>query len=66
LFGRFSHADAVFAPIASRFVTYAPELPSDVRDYVATLHELPAMATWIAAARAEHDFVVIDEPYRRG
>lgn len=64
LFGRFSVADAFFAPVTRRFVTYGTDLPEVARRYVETMGELPAMREWLAEARAEHDFVVEDEPYR--
>lgn len=64
LFGRFSIADAFFAPVTRRFVTYGTDLPEVARKYVGTIGELPAMQEWLAEARAERDFVVEDEPYR--
>jgi glutathione S-transferase len=64
LFGRFSVADAFYAPVTSRFMTYGTELPELARTYVETVGELPAMREWVAEARAENDFVVDDEPYR--
>ena len=53
LFGGFTIADAMFAPVASRFRTYAVALDPVSRDYVEALHALPAMRTWRAAAEAE-------------
>jgi glutathione S-transferase len=58
LFGRFSVADAMYAPVASRFRTYLPDLTAHgddgtARAYVETLFALPAMAAWEAGARAE-------------
>jgi glutathione S-transferase len=64
LFGRFSVADAFFAPVTIRFTAYGIELPAVARDYVATIQALPAMQEWISAARAETSFVESDEPYR--
>jgi glutathione S-transferase len=64
LFGRFSVADAFFAPVTIRFTAYGIELPAVARDYVATIQELPAMQEYVAAARAETSFVDSDEPYR--
>lgn len=64
LFGRFSVADAFFAPVTVRFTTYNVELPAVARDYVATIQALPAMQEYITAARAETSFVDSDEPYR--
>ena len=53
LFGRFSVADAMYAPITWRFLTYAVELPRASRAWVDTMHALPAMQEWRAAALAE-------------
>jgi glutathione S-transferase len=64
LFGRFSVADAYYAPVTRRFVSYGTPLPDVAREYVATIERLPAMQEWLTAALAEHDFVQEDEPYR--
>ncbi|MGI4778001.1 MAG: glutathione S-transferase family protein [Janthinobacterium lividum] len=64
LFGDFGIVDAYFAPVASRIRTYALPVPDDVAAYVDCLHELPGIRAWTEAARAEHDFVPMDEPYR--
>lgn len=53
LFGEFSIADAMFAPVASRFTTYAIELPAIVRRWVDAIESLPAMQEWQQAARKE-------------
>lgn len=53
LFGRFGIADAMFAPVASRFRTYQPELSPVARDYVATMLEDPSFKAWETAARRE-------------
>ncbi len=53
LFGAFSIADAMFAPVVWRFLTYAVELPPASRAWVATMSALPAMQEWRAAALAE-------------
>lgn len=63
LFGAFTFADAMYAPVASRFVTYAVPLPDVCTAYVATLQGLPAMQEWNAAAAAEREWVAADEPY---
>jgi glutathione S-transferase len=65
LFGRFSIADAYFAPVIWRFVTYATPLPPPAQAYVDTMTNLASMKEWLAAARAENEFVEFDEPYRR-
>jgi glutathione S-transferase len=64
LFGAFSAADAYYAPVVRRFVSYGVALPDVARDYVAAMEELPAMRSWMSEALAEHDFVDWDEPYR--
>jgi glutathione S-transferase len=53
LFGELSAADAMFAPVATRFRTYGVPLPEGARAYVAAVYALPAMNEWIAAARSE-------------
>lgn len=53
LFGRFSIADAMFAPVVSRFATYRIQLDAIEREYAAAVYDLPAMREWAAAAAAE-------------
>lgn len=53
LFGRFSVADAMFAPVCTRLVTYGIDVAADVREYVETILGLPAMQRWAADAAAE-------------
>lgn len=53
LFGRFSAADAMYAPVASRFKTYAAPIAAVSQEYVDAIHALPAMAEWTARAQAE-------------
>jgi glutathione S-transferase len=64
LFGAFSAADACFAPVVSRFVTYDVALPDAARCYVADIEATSSMKEWREGALAEHDFYVPDEPYR--
>jgi glutathione S-transferase len=63
LFGGFTAADAYYAPVASRFVTYGVELPQLARAYVDAVLTLPAVREWSAAARAEPEVVAEEEPY---
>ena len=65
LFGAFSIADAFFAPVVSRFVTYGIAAAGPVRDYMDAVLALPAMQEWMREARAEATFVEADEPYRK-
>lgn len=64
LLGDFSIADAYFAPMASRLKTYALPVPDPIAAYVERVHAVSAVKAWTDAARAEHAFVVEDEPYR--
>ncbi len=64
LFGSFSAADATFAPVCMRLVTYALPLPDDVQAYVQRVCALPAVQAWIDGALAEQDFLDFEEPYR--
>ena len=57
LMGDFCIADAMFAPVATRFVTYGVKLPPVCQRYVDTLMALPVMQTWYTDARAEHEAV---------
>ena len=50
-------ADAMFAPVATRFVTYDVKLDSDCASYVSTIMAMPAMKEWIKAAKTEPDEV---------
>jgi glutathione S-transferase len=63
LFGHFTIADAFYAPVAMRFVTYEPPLPPSARRYVDVIRTLPGVAAWISGALAETEFVAADEPY---
>jgi len=53
LFGEFSIADAFFAPVVMRFITYGVELPPPLAAYRDRIVALPPMQQWIAAATAE-------------
>ena len=64
LFGRFSVADAFFAPVVMRLRTYALPVPHDVRAYMDRVCALPGVKAWIDGALAEQDFRAFEEPYR--
>ena len=54
LFGRFSIADAMYAPVVSRFKTYGPvEMPKRAQNWHETMWTLPTMGEWGEGARAE-------------
>jgi glutathione S-transferase len=53
LFGHFTNADAMYAPVVFRFLTYHVELPEASRKWVETMADLPAMREWREACIAE-------------
>ena len=63
LFGSFSAADAMYAPIVHRFRTYAIAVTDAVKPYTAAMQDHPAFRAWTDAAlneswvidRFEHD-----------
>ncbi len=61
LLGRFTLADAAYAPVASRFVTYQVPLGPIEAAYVEAVFAHPAMREWVAAASAETWIVAADE-----
>jgi glutathione S-transferase len=46
-------ADAMFAPVVTRFITYVVKLPEPCVAYCKTIMAIPEMKEWIAAAQAE-------------
>ncbi|MCK0206861.1 glutathione S-transferase [Starkeya koreensis] len=48
-------ADAMYAPVCSRFTTYDVKLEAPLRAYAKTVLALPAMKEWTAAALTEPD-----------
>jgi len=63
LFGQFTVADAYYAPVATRFLTYAVTLPTAAQRYCDALLQLSAVREWMAQARRETEIVRADEPY---
>lgn len=53
LFGGFSAADAMYAPVASRFDTYGVALEDHAQAYVSEIMAHPLMREWIEGARKE-------------
>src|SRR5437588_12767127 len=53
LFGAFSGADAMYAPVVHRFRTYAIEVTSAARAYMDAMLALPAFQEWTRAGLAE-------------
>src|SRR5262245_27939707 len=61
LFGTFGAADAMYAPVVSRFHTYAVEVSAASRAYMAAVMALPAWQEWQAAALKEPWVLAEDE-----
>lgn len=57
LFGRFSIADAMYAPVVNRFVTYGVEVDPVSAAYMGAIQALPALQQWIADARTETEVI---------
>jgi glutathione S-transferase len=58
LFGeRPTLADAMYAPVCTRFLTYEVRIDRNAQDYCDTIMNLPEMIEWAEAARAEPDAV---------
>jgi len=53
LFGAFSAADCMYAPVVTRFVTYDVKLTPESQAYVDAMLAQPFVAEWIAAGKAE-------------
>lgn len=53
LFGPFTLADAFFAPVVTRFVSYEVELPDSAKHYRDAIMAWPDMQAWCADAAAE-------------
>ena len=53
LFGRFSAADAMFAPVVNRFHLYDVPVSRQTRAYMDAVMALPAWKAWIGDAEAE-------------
>jgi glutathione S-transferase len=56
LFGKHrGMADAMYAPVVTRFLTYDVALEPRLRRYCDTIMAMPEMREWVAAAKAEPD-----------
>ena len=63
LFGAFSAADAMYAPVVMRFRTYTVKLAPESQRYCEAMLAAPGVRDWIQGALAEKEFVADDEPY---
>lgn len=61
LFGDWSIADIMFAPVVMRFITYGIEVSPPSRAYMDHLVSCKEMQAWITAAKAETEIVEADE-----
>ena len=62
LFGRdFTLADAMYAPVVTRFLTWQPELTEATRAYCAAVREHPLVARWYNEAAAEPTAWLLDK-----
>ncbi|MCP3710647.1 glutathione S-transferase family protein [Paraburkholderia sp. CNPSo 3274] len=61
LFGEFTIADAMYAPVVMRFNSYQPKLSPEAATYAQRVSALPAVAEWVEAARRETHIVADDE-----
>lgn len=57
LFGHFTIADAMFAPVVTRFVTYGVQVNEISKQYMESILALEAMHIWSAAAQGEKETV---------
>jgi len=57
LFGRFTIADAFYAPVVTRFRTYGVALSPLLSAYCDAVLALPAMREWVEAAQAETEVI---------
>jgi len=53
LFGTFSAADVIYAPVVSRFITYGVPIPGFAEAYMEAVWEHEWLQQWIAAAEEE-------------
>lgn len=57
LFGQFTLADAMFAPVVSRFITYGVPLDPVSQAYAEAIWALPSMQIWLRDATAEPETI---------
>ncbi|MEO8543862.1 MAG: glutathione S-transferase family protein [Burkholderiaceae bacterium] len=64
LFGAFSIADAMFAPVVMRLTRFGLPVPAQIAAYMQRVEALPGVAAWVEQALQENDFLQSSEPYR--
>jgi len=63
LFGLFSAADGMYAPVVTRFKTYGVALSPESQRYCDAMLATHGVREWVEAALQEKEFVADDEPY---
>ncbi|MGQ9425265.1 glutathione S-transferase family protein [Gilvimarinus sp. F26214L] len=61
LFGEFSIADCMYAPLVFRFQTYGIALRTPAADYMSYLLREPALRKWLQDARSETETIAAEE-----
>ncbi|MDJ0759710.1 MAG: glutathione S-transferase family protein [Woeseiaceae bacterium] len=61
LFGEFSVADAMYAPVVIRFRTYGINLPESAQIYATRVLKSEAMQEWLAESEVETEVIEADE-----
>ena len=61
LFGEYSIADAMFAPVVFRFLTYGVNEQGVVENYMKTVMDDPFMQEWVRASELEQEVLVNNE-----
>lgn len=65
LFGNFSIADCMFAPVVFRFATYGVELSTESQEYAKSLLNHPKMQLWLSQALQESEIIEAEEVGRK-
>ena len=63
LFGTWSIADIMYAPVCMRFVGYGVELDGIANDHLRSVLTHPHVREWVAAARAETHYIPFYDAY---
>lgn len=61
LFGPFTIADAFFAPVVCRFVTYGVACPGEAASYMEAVLARPSLQAWLEAGEAETEVIDLYE-----
>lgn len=61
LFGPYSFADAMYAPVVFRFLTYGVSEPGLIDDYLLTVSGDPLLQAWIKDSNQEKEVIAISE-----